>query len=381
MLVRIDDDLIRINALLAQQTRLMNVISHELRVPAMTLSILTKREIYSTSDLANMRDAADQLILVIDNLRSSAITHDLRPLRKDRVRLDNFVTHLGAQFSPIIADLGLQLYTDVSDPDDHVMLVDRFRFRSIVANLLRTVAHYSDGDKVWLNAQAVQSPSAGFSRCIIEIEDNGSGISEQTAADLLTNADISASDTSSTGQGLWVALGWLTEMAGDVTYYPSPRGGAGFRVTLDLLLDLAETASPDARGLLGPWDGMRVLVIEGDEVIKLMIVRELNRVGMLVDEANTIEQATEMLAKSRYALQIYDADFPDQDVNKWLSAVNGIDEELPVIVVCTASSYAAKANLMSAGADVVLEKPLHPSDLGAALQSLVALGAIKRSAE
>ena len=381
LMVRINDDLIRINALLAQQSRLVNVISHELRVPAMTLSILTKRERHSISDLTNMRDAADQLILVIDNLRSSTESNDPRPLRNDRVRLENFVMQVGLQFKPIIADLGLELYTDVSDPDDYVMLVDRFRLRAVIGNLLRTVAHYSDGDKIWLNAQTQGSPRSGFSRCVIEIEDNCGGISEQTARDLLTDPDISAAEASSTGQGLWVALGWLTQMAGDITYYASPRGGSGFRVALDLAFDLAGTTSPDSTGLLGPWDGMHVLVVEHDEVLKLMIVRELSRIGMFVDEAHTIAQAAPMLAKKRYALQIYDAEIPDQDAKKWLSSVNKADEQLPVIVICAANSYDAKAGLMNAGADVVLEKPLHPSDLGAALQSLVALGAIKRAAE
>lgn len=381
LLARIEDDLVHIATLHSQQSQLMSTISHELRVPAMTLSILTKRETYTDSDLTNMRAAADQLIIVIDNLRSSAKTNDLLPARQDRVRLDSFVMQLGTQFKPIIGDLGLQLYADVADPDDHVMLVDRFRLRSIIGNLLRTVAHYSDGNKIWLNAHMPEPHREGYARCVIEIEDNGTGISAQTASDLLTNVSSSGSEISSTGQGLWVALGWLTDMAGDITYYPSPRGGAGFRVTLDLALDMSDSGSPDSRGLLGPWDGMRVLVVERDEALKLMIVREFNRVGMFVDEANSITQAIDMLKKKHFDLLIYDADFPGQDVKKWLASVSDIDERLPVIVVSAATRYETTASLMNAGADAVLERPLRPSDLAAALQSLVVMGAIKRTVE
>lgn len=382
LLTRIEDDLVHINSLHGQQSRLMNVISHELRVPAMTLSILTKRETFSGSDLVNMRDAADQLIIVIDNLRSSAETNDLLPAREDRVRLENFVQQLGSQFKPIIGDLGLQLYTDVKDSDDHVMLVDRFRLRSIIGNLLRTVAHFSDGTKIWLNANVSDSDSrrGDVARCVIEIEDNGTGISEHTARELLSNVTNSGPETSSTGQGLWVALGWLKAMAGEIDYYPSPRGGAGFRITLNLPFDLAEISRPDARGLLGPWDGMRVLVVERDDMTRLMIVRELDRVGMLIDEANSTTAATELLTKNRYDLQVCDTSQPDQSAETWLRYVQKLDERLPIVVLSGVVSHEVKAGFIAAGADVILEKPLHPSDLGAALQSLVALGAFKSGA-
>ena len=372
MLGLIGNDLVRINDLLAQQSQLMNVISHELRVPSMALSVLTKRETFTAGDLVNMRDAADQLVLVIDNLRSSANTHDLRPLRKDNVRLNNFIMQLGTQFKPVIADLGFELYADVIDRDNRLLSVDRFRLRAVISHILRNAAYHSDGDKIWLNARIDASDSSDLMSCVIEIEDNGSTISAQSGRDLL------ASTGSSTSQGLGLAISWLDDLEGVINYYPSPRGGAGFRIMFDLTFDVSGSNNLDTDELLSPWHGMRVLLIARNEALRLMIVRELNWSGLFVDEADSLSAATEMLSQSTYDMRIYGDDFPDQDVAEWLGFVRQTENQMPTIIVSSTTNIDVKSQLVNTGSTVVMNKLMDASDLGAALQSLVTLGALKR---
>ena len=376
LLVQIDADLMRINTLLENQSRLMNVISHELRVPSMTLSALTKRETYSAGDRVTMREAADQLVLVIDHLRSSVETYDLRPISKDYVSMDKFIAQLGVEFEPILIDLGFTLYTDTYGSDGALLVVDRFRLRAVISNFLRSAAYNSDGNRIWLNARTKPSSRSGLMQCIIEIDDNGSAISGQRARAMWAAAKSSDLSVSSMGQGLWLTQTWLADMGGDVDYYSSPRGGAGFRMTLNV--EASTAANPDAVDLLSPWDGMRVLLTAQDHALRPMIERQLNLIGMFVDDASSVAAAAEMLTKGAYDLQIYDMDIAEGEVAEWLELTRHTNRRLPAIIMSSSMHNDVKARLMDTGAVVVLDKPIHPSDFVAALQSLATLGSLQR---
>jgi len=205
LLVRIERDFNLIGRLLDQERSTLRVITNELRVPAVTLSTLAQHTQPSEEDRTNMRDAAEQMILVIDNLRSGSDTDVKRPVRLERFEVNHLARNISNQLSPIMKRMEIELITDVDHSADLVVSADRFRLRAILVNLIRTAATISDGYRIWLNVRVdiLEQESANF---LFDIESNGHPIAiDQLEREMAANAldDDPRSDFGTTG--LWVA--------------------------------------------------------------------------------------------------------------------------------------------------------------------------------
>lgn len=238
LLTRIERDFNQIGELLDQESRTLRTIGSEIRIPAATLSMLAQRDTLAPRDLHQIRDAAEQMLLVIDNLQESSGTSLTRPMKQESFEVAATVRQVVQQMGPIMQRMGTEFISDVDQSADVTLVGDRFRLRTVVSNLVRMAASRSDGFRVWLNVRG-EPKANGQYLLIMDIEDNGRrpvGLD----FDFSFDTDRQGEDES-IATGLVVAKAWLEQMAGELRVFASPRGGFGYRV--QLVLPIEEGAS------------------------------------------------------------------------------------------------------------------------------------------
>ena len=114
-----------------------------------------------------------------------------------------------------------------------------------------------------------------------------------------------------------------------------------------------------------------ILVVEDDLVFGRLYEHVLNRPGWTVVLATSLEAADRALAERTVSLVILDLFLPDGDGRAWLAALRKKPEfsATPVVVVAGTSVVQARVDCYELGADNMLEKPVPPPVLVAAVSA------------
>jgi DNA-binding response OmpR family regulator len=114
----------------------------------------------------------------------------------------------------------------------------------------------------------------------------------------------------------------------------------------------------------------RVLVVDDDEDIRLLLKELLGRAGYDVDEAPDGRTALRRLYDRPPALVILDVTMPDMDGYQTLERIRDLSD-VPVIMLTARSQELEKVRGLSAGADDYVAKPFGRQELLARVQALL----------
>ena len=114
----------------------------------------------------------------------------------------------------------------------------------------------------------------------------------------------------------------------------------------------------------------RVLVIDDDDAVRLLVRRALEREGLRVEEAPDAARATEAFERGAWDLVVLDVSLPD---------LNGLDlltrfrasSDVPVIMLSGRTDEADRVAGLESGADDYVVKPFYPRELAARVRSLL----------
>ncbi|MFL5963179.1 MAG: response regulator transcription factor [Gaiellaceae bacterium] len=114
----------------------------------------------------------------------------------------------------------------------------------------------------------------------------------------------------------------------------------------------------------------RVLVVDDDEDIRLLVRELLERAGYTVDEADNGRTALRHLFANPPALVILDVTMPDLDGYQTLERIRDLSD-VPVIMLTARTQELEKVRGLSAGADDYVAKPFGRQELLARMQALL----------
>ena len=114
----------------------------------------------------------------------------------------------------------------------------------------------------------------------------------------------------------------------------------------------------------------RVLCVDDDEDIRLLLRELLERAGYTVDEAPDGKTALRMLFANTPALVILDVTMPDMDGYQTLERIRDLSD-VPVLMLTARSQELEKVRGLSAGADDYVAKPFGRQELLARVQALL----------
>lgn len=117
-------------------------------------------------------------------------------------------------------------------------------------------------------------------------------------------------------------------------------------------------------------DRPRVLVVDDDEDIRLLVRELLERGGYTVEEAPDGKSALRQLFANAPALVILDVTMPDMDGYQTLERIRDLSD-VPVLMLTARTQELEKVRGLSAGADDYVAKPFGRQELLARVQALL----------
>jgi signal transduction histidine kinase/DNA-binding response OmpR family regulator len=378
-------DLAQRNQELQELTRLKSeflaTMSHEIRTPlsgviGMTgLLMDTKLTPEQREYVETIRSSGDSLLEIINDIL------DFSRIEAGRVRLENlefsvrYVTEEAVElFADAAVNKGLELIMD-SEPDvPEVVIGDPGRLRQVLINLIGNAIKFTDSGEVIVRTRRDQTKGPGIS-IRFEVSDTGIGMSDEDEARVF--AVYSQADSSTTrrhgGTGLGLAIArMLTQLMGGEMGVASEKGkGSTFWFTALFRESPSKARFTEASASLS---GTNVAIIDDNRTNRTILERYVSSWGM---RGRAFDSGHEALTEMRrtapgnepFEVAIVDLMMPGMDGIAVAKQVRE-DESLRDVKVILLTS-AGKSEIQAEGIDAELVKPVRPSQLFDALQTVL----------
>ncbi len=117
----------------------------------------------------------------------------------------------------------------------------------------------------------------------------------------------------------------------------------------------------------------RILVVDDDQDICLLLSRFLVKNGYTVETAGRGSIAKDLLSKERFDLVLCDHRLPDTDAMQMLAHIRSLTDHTQVIIITGYSEVRLAVELMRRGAFDYIGKPLYPDELLMRVQDALAV--------
>jgi hypothetical protein len=352
------------------------VLSHELRNPLNAIlgwAKVLNRAPDTVPLVKQGLEAIERNSLLQSHLISDLL--DIAGIRFGKMRLDLAVVSAANAVRSALEVVesqarrkGLQLQSDIADPDAHV-LADESRLQQIVWNLLTNAIKFTPSQgRITVTARREER----FYR--IEITDSGQGIHPDFLPRLFDRFAQQESGADKRFAGLGIGLTIVKHLVdahkGSIEAHSLGAGtGATFRVLLPLT-DERRAAPEDERSL----SGAHVLVVEDDADARALIARILADSGIRVSEAAGADEALAHIGQLAPDLLISDIGMAKQhgyQLIRTLRAGGYSATQLPAIALTAFSRPEDRDAALRAGFQVHLSKPVNAETLKLSVSELL----------
>lgn len=355
-------------------------MSHEIRTPLNallgTVQVL-KRTTLSTEQHKMVNDLGQSgrllLGLLNDILDFSKIEAGKMDVVRESFDIYHVLSELESYFGYLARDKGLEFVIEDPVNVQHLVIGDKLRVTQILTNLIGNAIKFTAHGHVDLRVEG-QENKDGMQWIRFSIQDTGIGM-DKDMQDKLFQAFTQGDGTitrryGGTGLGLSISKKLVDLMGGKIGVESEIQQGSTFWFELpcqvDAVRDTAETLKRERRALapetIAPeLVGCRVLVVDDNEMNRVMLKRLLSQEGSHVTGVENGQRAIDVLRVSAHEFDVVlmDVQMPVLD---GLSATHLIRQELKVdipILVCSAGVYAQEQKkAMEAGADGFVSKPI-----------------------
>ena len=261
----------------------------------------------------------------------------------------------------------------VIEPDVPVRLQgDPGRLRQILANMLGNAIKFTHAGEVRLQVD-LRELGAGDTLIRFQVADTGIGIAPEHCERLFkpfTQVDSSMSRRyGGTGLGLAICGQLVALMGGAIGVETEAGAGSTFWFTTRLRL---QPKGADGPTVLPRLQGLRVLVVDDNKTNRIVLQRQLERWGVMVELADGGDVALALMRAAFAAAQPYDMALVDMQMPgmtglELSQAVRGDPAltGLPVVMLTSVGDHARIA--MESGVAVCLTKPVRQMHLHDAL--------------
>jgi PAS domain S-box-containing protein len=246
---------------------------------------------------------------------------------------------------------------------------DPVRFGQVIANLTANAVKFTSAGDVVVRATIEPGPGPG-TVLRVEVSDTGTGISSEVQERLFTAFSQGDSSTTreygGTGLGLAISRQIVTAMGGTIGVNSEPGSGSTFWFTAQFA-PATGADQPAVPTALDP--GLRVLVVDDNETNRFILEEQLS--GWAVD-ASIASSGVEGLSlldeahrlRAPFDVILLDYLMPGVNGEQFARMVRGDGRFTDTKIILLTSAVELDASALSAaGIDLVLTKPVLPSNL------------------
>ena len=214
-----------LQSMLEAKRQLLMAISHELRTP-ITKAKLRMEFMPESDEKDQLKEDINEIdLLISDLLEAERLNNDHSALVSERVLLANFIRSIAESFKSNNGEIEIEIPVN-----DLEFEIDKLRIRLLITNLLNNAVRHGKGNLINVGV------SFSGDRGIIEVKDNGEGISEEHITQITEpfyRAD-SARQRNTGGFGLGLYLCRLIAQAHGGEMIIVSQEGQGTQITVNL---------------------------------------------------------------------------------------------------------------------------------------------------
>ena len=362
-------------------------MSHEIRTPLTTILgmdevILRKYEAGPIYQYArDIQSAGNTLLHIINDildfskiesgqLELASRNYDLARVLRD---VDNMVRIRAEQ-------KGLQYIAQIDESLPDELFGDRIRVHQVMVNILNNAVKYTKRGSVKFTLTGTRGDDPSLIVLHITVADTGIGIHAEDIPKLFKSfSRIDAKETHNIeGTGLGLAItGRLIELMGGTVEVTSTYGmGSTFHVVLpqkivgsktlrDYELSESSRAKRERKVLKAP--DARILIVDDNDMNRIVLRSLMKDNAVKVDDADSGEECLRKVSENEYDVILMDYMMPRMDGKETLARLKQMPDAPGAkakVIVCTANALVGvRAELLSAGFDDFLSKPVNGKEL------------------
>ncbi len=360
------------------KSEFLSHMSHDIRTPINGIMGMTEIALKNVSDTARVKDCLGKIsdssehllslvndVLDMSRIESGKVTINSAPMNMIAA-IDECASIIGGQ----LLNRDLELVREFGDFEHPQLLGDELHLRQILINILGNSVKFTlDGGKIYFRVKETGSAD-GKAHFHFEVEDTGIGMDPsflQHIWEPFAQEDGgSRTNYKGTGLGMAITKQFVDMMGGTITVESRLHKGSKF--TLDLDFDIDPDVEPLADVSEAPkfhLDGMRVMLVEDNELNSEIAQYMLEEVGITVTSVENGQLAVDMFRDKEpgsFDAILMDIMMPVMnglDASRAIRALDRPDAKTIPIVAMTANAYDEDVrNAREAGMDGHLAKPI-----------------------
>ncbi len=373
-------------------------MSHELRTPMTT--VIGMAELMQSTALspdqstmnARLLKAAHNLLeLVNDVLDFSKADAGRLVVENASFSISEVVNEVIDLFATTATQRDISLTTHFPTQYVDGVFGDSFKLGQVLSNLIGNAVKFTEHGSVSVDVTQHSGPD-NIARTTFTVTDSGIGISAEELTRLFqpfVQADSSTTRKyGGSGLGLVISKNLVQAMGGELTVQSTPGQGSTFSFTLPLQPDHAAATKPmtsptkvqmtpetprATQPLMTIQPGLRILLADDDPLVHTLIKIVLEDSKAIVTSVDNGAKAVTAMYAGKFDLVLIDMHMPEMN---GIDATRGIRESntnTPIIALTADIISDGKKEVLAAGANAVVSKPIDWRQLQNEINRLVAL--------
>ncbi|HTB26885.1 MAG TPA: ATP-binding protein [Puia sp.] len=354
-------------------------MSHEIRTPMSAImgftNLLQKKELDEESRgyVKTIQQSGETLLTIINDVL------DLSKIEAGMMHIDSYPFNISGLFGSVITmfktrfeQKGIRVISEVDKTLPDVLEGDPARLTQILMNLIGNALKFTNRGKVSVKISNEGAVGEVGILVGIQVRDTGIGIKEDKLPFIFERfqqaEDSTTRNYGGSGLGLAIVKDLVTLQEGNISVESEPGKGTCFNLTIPYKLSSKQLKSEDMNDIvlhtpinLGE---IEILVVEDNEVNKLLISHLLKNWKVKFDLADNGRRAIEKLKKRNYSIILMDIQMPEMD---GYSAALEIREILklktPIIAMTAHAFQGEREKCLSYGMNDYISKPVNEQQL------------------
>ena len=372
----------------AKTTFLFNM-SHDIRTPMNAVTGFTAMAKKHIDDPQMVKDylekidiASKQLLSLVNQvLEMSRIESGIITLKEQTCDIGSVITALMTTYGTQAESKGIQFTATISNVEHRFVITDRDRINQITSNIISNSIKYThEGGSINCTVNELPCNRDGFGLYTLVVEDTGIGMAPEFLNhiyDEFTRENTTTvSNIQGTGLGMTIVKKLIDLMEGSI--HIESQKGKGTKITVSIPMKWCIDYTPeviDKKNVTTlPLKGMRVLLVEDNEMNREIAEELLTEKGIIVDTAIDGDIAVDKIRKAAphaYDLILMDVQMPRMNGYEATKAIRKLSDpqkaSIPIIAMTANAFEEDRKNALDAGMNGHLAKPI---DMQTLIQTL-----------